>query len=85
MNVTLFGWTNSLERYWSNMIGTKMQFSTASMGDLPGGDEGLMTTNWIRPHFCLGDDIIDDDNEGDLESHDWSKADFMMMRYLDNC
>ena len=36
INATLFGWTDSLENYRSNMIRTKMWFSTASMGDLVG-------------------------------------------------
>jgi len=64
INIVLFLYTDSLEHYWSTMIGAKMLFSTASMSDLPDGDEGLMTTNSIRLRYCLGDDIIDDDNEG---------------------
>jgi len=36
INATLSGWTDSLEHYRSNMIRTKMWFSTSSMGDLVG-------------------------------------------------
>lgn len=46
INATLFGWTDSLENYRSNMIRTKMWFSTASMGDLVGVRAfEVMTTN----------------------------------------